>query len=138
VSHKSTFVRVADDCPAPAAEVPPARKHRSVAELQYSLLVERPYELTEEELHVKVHGLRRALIESEIEERYDELYAEVFAKPQACLRASPLTKRYGFGAHYDADGRIALYPRESDTYARLAGDSSLRQLTAMRSTRHSR
>ncbi len=117
------------------AEVPPARAQPTVAELQHRLLSSRPYELTEEQLHVRVHGLRKGFDEQAIGASYDELRAELYAKPQACLRASALTKRYGYGAHYDAQGRIGLYPRESDIYARLAGDSGLQQLAAMRSSR---
>ena len=99
MSYRNAFIRVADDCPAVSAEAPPARARPSVAELQHRPLSVHPYELTEEELYVRVHGLRAGLSEPEIGERYGELHAEVFAKPQACLRASPLTKRYGFGAH---------------------------------------
>ena len=135
MSYTSTFIRVADDCLTETAEAPPARTRPSVAELQHRLLTQRPYELTEEELYVRVHGLRAGLSEQEVEERSESLHAEVLAKPQACLRASPLTKRYGFGAHYDADGRIALHPRGSDGYARLAEDAALTQLAAMRSSR---
>jgi hypothetical protein len=135
VSYTNTFIRVADDCPTATGESPPARAKPSVAELQHRLLCAHPYELTEELLHVRVHGLRAGLDERETSERYDALHAEVYSKPQACLRASPLTKRYGFGAHYDGEGRIALHPREGDSYARLAHDPALKQLPAMRSTR---
>lgn len=135
MSYTNTFIRVADDCPTAASEVPPARAQPSVAELQHRVLSKHPYELTEEQLYVRVHGLRKGLGEQEISERYDALHAEVFAKPQACLRASPLTKRYGYGAHYDAEGRIALHPREDQSYARLSDDQALKQLLAMRSAR---
>jgi len=135
VSYTNTFIRVAEDCPTPAAEVPPRRGQPSVAELQYRVLTQHPYELTEEQLYVRVHGMRKGLDEQAIEKHHDGLHAEVFAKPQACLRASPLTKRYGFGAHYDADGRIALHPREHDSYARWSDDPTLTQLRAMRSAR---
>ena len=74
----------------------------SVAELQLRLLRERPYAFTEEELYVRVHGLRRGLSEQEIAERYEALRDEVFAKPQACLRASPLAK--------DPAGLVARVP----------------------------
>lgn len=135
MSYVNTFIRVADDCPTSTAEVPAPRARPSVAELQHRLLSKRPYELAEEELYVRVYGARQGLSDREISERYEALHAEVFAKPQACLRASPLTKRYGYGAHYDAEGRIALHPRDSDAYARLSSDPALKQLPAMRSRR---
>lgn len=135
MSYTNTFIRVAEDCPVAGGEVPAGRAQPTVAELQHRLLSEHPYELTEEELYVRVHGLRRGLGEPEIVESYEALRDEVFAKPQACLRTSPLAKRYGFGAHYDAVGRIALHPREGESYARLSADPSLEQLPAMRSSR---
>ncbi|HVL96176.1 MAG TPA: DUF6157 family protein [Solirubrobacteraceae bacterium] len=135
MSYVDAFIRVAPDCPAAAAEPPPARPRPSVAELQHALLAGQPYELTQDDLYVRVHGLRKGLSPDEIEARHAELHAEVFARPQACLRASPLAKRYGFGFHYDGAGRIALVPRGGDDYDRLAADPSLQQLEAMRSSR---
>lgn len=84
---------------------------------------------------MRVHGLRRELDDGEIAARWAALRDEVYAKPQACLRASPLTKRYGFGAHYDSEGRIGLHPVGSEGYDRCAADETLVQLRAMRSRR---
>lgn len=64
-----------------------------------------------------------------------EAREEFFAKDQACLRSSPLGKRYGWGIHFDADSRIALVPLGSDEYQALATDASVKQLKAMRSKR---
>lgn len=135
MSYRDTFIRVAEDCPAQTGETPPRRVPPSVAELQHRLLTDDPYTLTEEDLYVRVHGLRRDLGEDEIAATWASLHDEVYAKPQACLRASPLTKRYGFGAHYDSEGRIGLHPVGSDGYARCAADATLTQLGAMRSRR---
>ena len=58
---------------------------------------------------------------------------DFFSKGQACFRASPLTKRYGWGVHSDSEGKIAIYPVESKEYKKLAGDENLTHLRAMRS-----
>jgi hypothetical protein len=58
-----------------------------------------------------------------------------FAKPQACLRTSPLVKQFGWGIHHDADGRIALVDPQSDTYRRLLADASVKKTPGMRSKR---
>lgn len=58
-----------------------------------------------------------------------------FAQPRACLRASSLPKTYGWGLHYDEQGRISLYAVNSAGYAHLSADDSLTQLKAMRSRR---
>ena len=58
-----------------------------------------------------------------------------FAKSQACLRSSPLGRRYGWGIHHDAEARVALIAVESDRYKELADDASLTHVKAMRSRR---
>jgi nicotinamidase-related amidase len=44
----------------------------------------------------------------------------------------PLSKKYGWGAHFDADGKIAIYPDES-TYQRFVKDKNIRKFFTMRS-----
>lgn len=68
-------------------------------------------------------------------ENLDAEREALFVKPQACLRSSPLTKRYGWGIHHDARSRVALIPLGSDDYRRLSEDPSIAQLTALRSRR---
>jgi hypothetical protein len=51
------------------------------------------------------------------------------------MRASPLTKQYGWGAHYDEAGRIALYAVQSEEYRRFSRDTTVRKFSAMRSKR---
>lgn len=58
-----------------------------------------------------------------------------FSKGQACFRASPLTKRYGWGVHSNAEGKIALYAVGSEEYQKLSEDQALKHLKAMRSKR---
>lgn len=134
---RNTFVLVADDCPATAGEVPPGRGGGpSVAAIQYELLVARPYTLTLTDLIFETHVRRLGLSAKELRAREAAVRAELFAKPHPCLRASPLTKRYGWGAHHDADGRIALYGVETAEYRRLAaGGPGLSVVKAMRTRR---
>ena len=58
-----------------------------------------------------------------------------FSRGQACLRTSPLAKRFGCGIHHDAQGRVALVPAGLDEYRRLAEDPEVRKVNAMRSKR---
>jgi hypothetical protein len=133
----NTFVLVADDCPAAAGEVPPDRGGEpTVAGLQYQLLAAQPYRLTLEDLIFEVHVRRLGLSAADVLKRGAAIRAELFAKSHPCLRASPLTKRYGWGAHHDAAGRIALYGVETTDYRRLAaGGPGLAVVKAMRSRR---
>ncbi len=65
------------------------------------------------------------------------LRQEFFSKPQACLRSSPLPKKYGWGLLFDHDSRVALLPMESAEYQRLVAgnDPRVTVLKALRSRR---
>ncbi|WP_228408674.1 DUF6157 family protein [Chryseobacterium sp. JV274] len=54
---------------------------------------------------------------------------------QACLRSSPLVKRYGFGIHHNKDKKVALFPIESKEYQDFLNDTSVTKTKAMRSKR---
>jgi hypothetical protein len=131
-----TFVAVADDCPAASGIVPsPKGGKATVAALQYELLSAHPYKYTLKELIFEVHLARSQISEQERQARGDEIRTELFARSHACMRASPLTKSYGWGAHYDEDGRLAIYPRESAQYRRLSKAGDLDVVKAMRNKR---
>ncbi len=131
-NYRNTFIRVADDCPAATGEEPPARDQApTIAALQYLLLAEHPYELTSDDVIFEVYARRHGVADdAKAAER-----ARFFSKPQACLRTSPLGKRYGWGIHHDDDARIALVPLGSERYRALAEDTALQQLKASRSGR---
>jgi hypothetical protein len=131
-NYVGTFIQVAEDCPVGAAEAPPTgAKVPTVATLQYDLITDRPYELTSDDVLFAVHAIRQNISEPE----YEAARVAFFAKDQACLRSSPLGKRYGWGIHHDADGKVALVPLGSEQYQALAADPAVRQLRAMRSKR---
>lgn len=116
-----TFVLVAADCPAAVAVVPPSRGEApSVPALQHELLAARPYGLTLEDLIYETHVRRLGLPPAEVAARAAAIRAELFARSHPCMRASTLTKRYGWGVHHDAAGRLALVPVESAEYRRFA------------------
>jgi hypothetical protein len=129
VNYRNAFIAVSPDTKATAGTRP--TRPGTVAALQHDLLAEAPFEMTSDDLYVRVEAARRGLGEAD----WPALRAEIFAKPQACLRASPLVRSYGWGVHHDAEGRVALIGCESEAYARLAEDSDLTQTRGMRSKR---
>ena len=137
VDYVDTFIAVAEDCPAEAGTAPPATAKPSVAALSHALLAGRPYELTSADVLFTVYADRNGIPESE----RPAARRAFFARDQACLRASPLGKRYGWGLHADAEGRLALIGRETPEYAefaagRVPGEGApVRVLRAMRSSR---
>lgn len=130
-NYRTTFIAIAPDCPVSSAEVPPAGDRPTVAWLQYALLHERPYELTSDDVIFAVHAARAAIPEGDRAAERQRF----FAKNQACLRASPLPKRYGWGIHHDEEGRVALVAVGTPLYDELAQRSDVTQRPAMRSSR---
>lgn len=137
INYVNTFIAVADDCPAARAAVPPEKPGKtSIADVQYQVLVRHPYYYRQDDvLFASAAGVRGVsdFNEAQLAERRQAF----FAKPQACLRTSPLAKRYGWGIHFDLDAKAAAYPIESNEYQRFQADTSLHQLKAMRSKRAS-
>lgn len=92
-NYTGTFIQVAEDCPAEEGEQPPVGgKAPTIAALQYALISAHPYEFTSDDVLFEVHAIRQSL-PAEVRPAAREAY---FAKDQACLRSSPLGKRYGW------------------------------------------
>ena len=131
-NYWNTFIEVADDCPAAAGEQPSTtRATPTVAVLQYQLIAEHPYELTSDDVLFEVFA-RRGDVPAQGRAAAREQF---FAKSQACLRASPLPKRHGWGIHHDEDGKVAVHGVDTADYRRLRDDPSLTHVKAMRSAR---
>ncbi|HYG40613.1 MAG TPA: DUF6157 family protein [Cytophagales bacterium] len=131
-NYQNTFIVIADDCPASNGEVPPMKgDSKTVATIQYEMVSKNPYRFTSDDVLFRVFAERKDLTESELEQAREQF----FSKGQACLRASPLTKRYGWGVHSDEDGKIALYGCDSVEYKKLAEDKTLKVVKAMKSAR---
>lgn len=129
-NYTNTFIEVSEDCPAECGVEPPIAENLSIAALHHRLIGEAPYTRTSDDVLFETHALRKG-----IDPHDQDARAEFFSKGQACLRASPLGKRYGWGTHHDENGRVAMYPRDSVEYAALAADAGLAHTRAMRSSR---
>lgn len=129
-NYIDTFIEIAEDAEALDGIVPPARGDaRTVAQLQYEMLADRPYAYTSDDVLFTVYATRKELSDDELAEQR----AAFFSKGQPCFRASPLTKTYGWGVHNDSEGRIAIYPVGSEAYNRFLADPSVTKVKAMRS-----
>ena len=130
-NYFNTLIEVAEDCPATHGEVPPVKANKSVANLQYEMLHGHPYEYTSDDVLFAVFAERKGIPEKELAEQR-EIF---FAKGQPCFRASPLTKRYGWGVHSNDEGKIALFAMDSETYEDMVANSAIAKKKAMRSSR---
>jgi len=131
-NYFDTFISVAEDCPTNVAQFPgPRGDKKTVAQMQYEMIIDNPYKYTSDDVLSHVDAERKEIIIS----NRDVARKEYFSKGQPCFRASPLTKRYGWGVHSDSHGKIAIYPVNSKGYDQHFKNSNLKQLKAMRSER---
>jgi len=131
-NYSDTFIEIADDCPATNGEIPPLKGNaKSVANMQFDIVSKNPYKFTSDDVFFQVFADRIDLAESE----YEESRKQFFSKGQPCFRASPLTKRYGWGVHSDKDGKIAIYGFGTEQYNNLVNDKSLATVKAMKSSK---
>jgi len=127
-NYYDTFISVADDCPVAKSEIPVVKNDKpTIASMQYEAVSTGPYKYTSDDVIFNIYSERNGIENSRVErEKY-------FSKGQPCFRSSPLGKRYGWGVHSDAEGKIAIYPVESAEYAKLSKNPDIKQLKAMRS-----
>jgi hypothetical protein len=131
-NYFNTFIEVAEDCPATKGEIPPLKDNKkSVANLQFEMLHEHPYKFTSDDILFAVFATRKEIPEEELAEQR----ALFFSKGQPCFRASPLTKRYGWGIHSNEEGKIAMFSVELEAYQKFIADDSVVKKKAMRSKR---
>ncbi|WP_419487467.1 DUF6157 family protein [Chryseobacterium bernardetii] len=130
-NYINTFIEVAEDCPVSRAQIPSEKKEKTLANLQYEKISRNPYQYTSDDIIFECYAIRNDISENE-KQKERELF---FSKGQACLRASPLAKRHGFGFHHNKEGKVALYPMESEEYQKLLKDPGITKTKAMRSKR---
>lgn len=131
-NYQNTFIEIADDSPIQHGEVPPVKgDKKSVANIQFDLVNKNPYKYDSDDVVFESFAVKNDLTESERPAAREQF----FSKGQPCLRASPLTKRYGWGVHSDDKGKVAIYGAGTEEYRKFATDSKITLTKAMRSKR---
>ena len=130
-NYFDTFIEVAEDIKAECGTKPPSKDKKTVAEMQYELIAENPYQYTSDDVFFQVFADRNDLSKTE----HPQARAMFFSKGQPCFRVSPLTKTYGFGIHSNSEGKIALYGMETEKYQQFVADAHIKKVKAMKSSR---
>jgi hypothetical protein len=131
-NYKDTFIEVAEDCPTQIGETPKSKNDKvTVAGMQYKIIGSNPYKYTSDDVLFQVYADRNDLTATE----YESARELFFSKGQPCFRASPLTKRYGFGLHSDSNGKIALFGQETIGYQNFVKDITITKVKAMRTSK---
>ncbi|GAA5235144.1 hypothetical protein FOZ76_23150 [Verticiella sediminum] len=128
-NYVDAFITASPDSTATMGQTPP--RAGSIAQIQHRLLAARPYHYTSDDLLFEVHAIRNGVAPEDRAQARETF----FAKSQACLRASPLVKQFGWGIHHDAESRIAAYGVETDAYCELSSRKDLKIVPGMRSQR---
>lgn len=130
-NYYNTFIEVAEDCPVDRAVEPPLRNRKSAVRIQYEMISEHPYTYTSDDVLFAIHAGKHEIPP----EQQTAGREQFFSKGRACLRSSALGKRYGWGIHFDAEGKTAICAMDSEEYDKLRNDENLQHLKAMRSRR---
>jgi hypothetical protein len=139
MSYTNTLILVAADCPVDKSEIPVIKtKSKPAHVFQYELLTQSPYAYDHEELIYQVYVQQKEIPAAVLATDAEKIKQELFSKGHPCLRASSLTKRYGWGAHYNQEGKIAIYPMESAEYKRLADSGDVKIIPAMQRKRETK
>ncbi|MBA2670427.1 MAG: hypothetical protein H0U67_08665 [Gemmatimonadetes bacterium] len=135
MNYIDTFIHVAADCPVTSGVVPTMRGKKKPEHLiQYELISRNPYVHTQEDVLWETHVMHKDLPANEVTPDQRQAF---LSRPQPCLRTSALPKKYGWGFHFDREGKVALHAMESEEYRRFIepGSGGPALLPAMRSKR---
>lgn len=132
MNYYDTLIEIADDCPAIKGQVPQKRSGKKTkAVVEYELLVKHPYTYTEEDIAFEVYAVQHDIPKAS----WPKERGKFLTKGHPHLRVSALAKRYGWGIHNNAEGKVALVAVESRDYKRLMKDPRTTKVKAFRSTR---
>ncbi len=130
--YVNTFIEIAEDCKAEKGVEPPLKEDKkSIARLQYELLLTNPYKFTSDELIFNIYAIRNLITEEQKEAEKERL----FSKGQACMRSSSLPKKYGWGIHFDENAKMAIYSITSKEYIEFKISPGIIHKKAMRSAK---
>lgn len=131
-NYTNAFIVIAEDCKVLEGVMPPIKgEKKTVANLQFEMIYEHPYQYTSDEVLFGVFAMRKGFEEGELNEERKHY----FSKGQPCFRASPLTKSYGWGVHFDEHSKVAIYGAETEKYKKMIADNTVKKYKAMRSKR---
>lgn len=132
MSYKNTLITISEDSKVSSAKVPVIKNEKpTIAYIEHDVINNNTYKFTQEDVQFKTY-----LTKNQMEaENSAELREQFFSKSKACFRASPLVKNYGWGIHYNNQGKIAIFDVNSEMYNQLLKQDDITKLKGMRSKR---
>lgn len=130
-NYFDTLIQVSQDTKVTNGTPPPLKEKRTIAEMQYDLIAKNPYQYTSDDILFQVFTERNEVDPAD----WEKARTQFFSKGQACFRASPLTKNYGFGIHSNSSGKVALYGMETREYQKFLADTKIKKIKAMKASK---
>lgn len=131
MNYQNTFILVSEDCPSEEGIIFDNNySKKPIHQIQYQLLTESPYKYTQEDIQFLVYAERNQIRKTDHNARNEFLNIS-----QPCLRSSALAKKYGWGIHFNSEGKAAIYSKDSDEYRDYAKSENIKVTKALRNKR---
>lgn len=131
MNYQNTFILVSEDCPSEEGIIFDNNySKKPIHQIQYQLLTKSPYKYTQEDIQFLVYAERNQIRKTDHNARN-----EFLNKSQPCLRSSALAKKYGWGIHFNPQGKAAIYSKDSDEYRDYAESENIKIIKALRNKR---
>ncbi len=130
MNYYNTLIEIAEDSPATKAEVPkPKGGKKTKPVIEYEMIADHPYKYTEEDIAFETYAVLHNIPKA----GWPKERQTFLSKGHPHLRVSALAKRYGWGIHNNAEGKVALIAVNSLKYKKLMKDPRTTKIKAFRS-----
>jgi len=130
MNYYNTLIEIAEDSPATKAEVPkPKGGKKTKPVIEYEMIANHPYKYTEEDIAFETYAVLHNIPKA----GWPKERQTFLSKGHPHLRVSALAKRYGWGIHNNAEGKVALIAVNSLKYKKLMKDPRTTKIKAFRS-----
>lgn len=128
-NYYNTFIPIPEENKIQKGTIPTLKEgKKSIAYFLYENIIKHPYQYTSNELLFKAYIFTNGIDEADIKKHK----IQFFSKKQLDLRGSSLVLSYGWGIHFNAQGKIALIGIDSNLYSQLTNDTSIQKVKALK------
>lgn len=75
-NYINTLIEAAEDCPAFQAQIPPEKKEKTLANLQYEKLIKNPYQYSSDDLIFECYAIKNEISENEKENEREKFFSK--------------------------------------------------------------
>ncbi|WP_262888184.1 DUF6157 family protein [Chryseobacterium gallinarum] len=75
-NYVNTFIEVAEDCPVSQAQVPPEKKEKTLANLQYEKISRNPYVYSSDDIIFECYAIKNDISENEKQKEREKFFSK--------------------------------------------------------------